>query len=72
MEKVYLIDQIQIDPEKNLACNAVAYKSIGWVSTQQEAMKICAKSKTYTKSDCWAIIEPLPEFKYRELKSINS
>lgn len=72
MEQVYLIEQIQIDPTKNLACNAVGYKSVGWVSTQQEAMKLCTKGKTYTKSDCWAIHEPLPEFKYRELKPVKS
>lgn len=71
MEKIYLIEQIWIDPMENKVDSAVGYEAFGWVSTQKEAEERCSKGRSYTKLDCWAINKSLPEFKWRELKSLK-
>lgn len=67
MTEIFLIQQIWIDPMENEVCGAVGYAPIGWVNTEKEAKDIVNKGKTYTKSDCWAIRRPMPEFIYKKL-----
>jgi len=67
LKEVFLIEQIRLDPSENESARAVRYEPEGWVSTEQEAQGIVNKGGTFRKSDCWAIIGKMPEFRYKKL-----
>lgn len=71
MEKIFIIELIWISSDENRPEHAVGYKSIGWVSSEEEAQEVVRNGKTYTVADCWAIREPVPEFRYRKLTKMQ-
>lgn len=67
---VYLIEKIWIDPMENEINSAVGYKPDGYMLKEEEAEFFCRLGKTYTSKDCWAISDPLPEYRYSYLNMI--
>lgn len=67
MKEIFLIEQIWIDSMENEVNSAVGYKPVGWVATEQEAKELVAKGKKYTRDNCWAIRESMPEYQYKKL-----
>jgi hypothetical protein len=69
---VYLIEKIWTDSLENQPSAAVGYEPHGFVFDEEKAKKICAKGRKYTGKDCWAILEPMPEFRYKSLKQLGA
>ena len=53
MTKIYLIEKTWIDNLENN--NAWGYSHIGFVETEEEAIKIVEEGGKHKKGDCWQI-----------------
>lgn len=71
MNELYIISQIWTDSMENQSSNAVGYKDIGFVYTEEEAKIFCSKGKILTRKECWAIMNEMPEFKYNKIKYLG-
>lgn len=70
MEKIYVIEKAWTDCLENERYLAVGYEIIGFTKSRKEAEKIVKNSRKLTMKDCWAINEPIPEFKMKEVSTI--
>lgn len=68
---VYLIEKISIDPSENIPCNAVEYSPFGFTLDEEMAKNFCEKGRQYTDKDCWAIMDTMPEYRYKPIKQIR-
>lgn len=67
---IYLIEEIWTDWMENRRSDAVGYKPIGYVQTEEDALAIVASGKMCTKEDCWACGTGMPQFRYKEIKRL--
>jgi hypothetical protein len=74
---VYLIKRLWIDPLEN--DNAYGFESIGFVSTKEEADRICSLKYISKKTCPWPLEfafefkgDSVPMFKAEEVKILNS
>lgn len=75
-KELFLIMQIFVDPMENASDRALGYSMYAFTDDEEKAKKFCAKGKTFTEKDCWAIgviekNEKLPEFKYKKVLSLE-
>ena len=69
MEKgIYVIEELMLDPMENEPSAATYYKVVGYKSTRKEAVLFCRNGEVYTKKDCWAIIWPRRQYRYKFLE----
>jgi len=68
---VFLIEKIWTDSMENEVSAAVGYVPYGYALTEELAKSFCDKGKQYTKKDCWAIMSPMPEYRYNTLKQVE-
>ncbi len=68
---MYLIEEIWTDRSENSYDKAVGYNAIGYVETLEEAEQIISNGRFYTKSDCWAIFNNMPQYRFKELLKIE-
>jgi hypothetical protein len=68
---IFLIEKIWIDSLENNPNRAVGYSIIGYVENEDIAKDICSKSKIYTQKDCWAILEEMPEYRYKKILNVT-
>lgn len=71
MKQIYLIERIWTCSIENTYEAAVGYEPYGYIEDYLEAIKFCEKSKEFTIADCWAISEPMKEFKLKPLNRIE-
>ena len=71
MEKIYLVYEIWLDPLENDFSDAVGYKLIGYVRSEEVANEIVSNGIDFTRKDCWAIRNTMPQFKFEELKLLK-
>lgn len=71
LNEVYLIEEIWINPLNNDVSSAVGYGPHGFVYPESIAQKICNEGRKYTKKDCWAINDTLPQFRYELFSKIE-
>tara|TARA_R110000851_G_scaffold15610_2_gene51474 strand:+ start:788 stop:1432 length:645 start_codon:yes stop_codon:yes gene_type:complete len=69
---IYLIEHCNLDPMENRTNNAIKWVPIGYVSTEQIALQVVAKSKTVTRRDCWAISKSHKQRRFVELACLDS
>jgi len=72
MKEIFMISKIWINSTGNEVSAAVGYKAIGWVETEKEAHKIVNDGRLYTRDDCWALLDPAPEYIYKKLFKFES
>ena len=70
LESIFMIEKIWIDPLENDIPSAVGYKPVGYTTNEDRAKVFCAKGREFNKEDCWAISNPMPEYRYRPLQKI--
>ncbi len=69
---MYLIERIWTDFLENHYINAVGYNVIGYVETLEEAESIVKNGRTYTRSDCWAISNEIPQYRYKTIPKLEA
>lgn len=52
---IYLILKLSLDPFENNSSEAFKYLPHTYVTSEEEAKKICEESRIYTQKDCWCI-----------------
>lgn len=67
---IYLIEEIWVDWMENHHSQAVGYRTKGYVLTEQEAQDVVASGRLWTKEDCWACGNGMPQFRYKEIKRL--
>jgi len=72
MKVIYLIKELWMYPYENQPSDAVGYRPLGFVATEEEAIDFCAKGRKYTQSDCWAIYRPVNQYEFKELKNLKT
>jgi hypothetical protein len=69
MIEIFLIEKGWVDPYENR--DADGYDSIGFVTSEDEAKRICEEGGYFTKEDCWSVMfhpnERMAKFKYKKL-----
>lgn len=68
---IYLVERCVLNTLENEVSNAIRYVPFTFTFTEDSAKSFVATGKYFTKSDCWAIREPLKEFRYVKVKHIN-
>lgn len=68
--EIYLIEKIWIDPTAKEFSLAQGYATHTFRFTEWEAQSVCAKGKTYTSDDCWAVFGKMPEYRYKKIRCI--
>lgn len=64
---IYLIEMLWVDKWENSPSDAYGYSPYSYVNTESEAIKICKDCKMYNSSDCWAITNELPKYRYKKI-----
>lgn len=67
---VYLIFELMLNPNKNSIVSAAVSRPIGYKYTKKEAETFCENGKTYTQEDCWALLTPVNQYIYKEIKEL--
>ena len=69
IDEIFVIERIWTDFRES-GTDPVGYTPIGFAETENQARDFCSKGRTYTSKDFWAIVQPLPEYRFTPLSRI--
>ena len=69
MNELFLIERGWIDPME--IWDADGYSPIGFVTSEDEAKRICDEGGFYTAEQCWSVMfypeKKMPKFRYKKI-----
>ena len=72
MNTIYVIEKVWTDSWENTTGGAIGYVPFAYVTSKDDAIKICKDSKMLTSKDCWAIGDPIHSLRYKEVKEFHT